>query len=261
MRVSGALWLAGAVDHTRLLERLDAEFARLRMVASRDLVAPVPTCPGWRVEDLVRHLANGYLNVVVRRLRMPEDVPRQNLSGEDALAAVDRGYASMRALFAARDPGEQVGRTPAETVFFWIRRMTHETAIHRIDVEVALGETVVPIPPDVAVDGIDELLADFLAYETREFTDEHKANLSDWAGRPVLVSAGTDGWRVTLRPDGADVTTAEPEGDAAAAIRGHPSDLLAWLYNREVGEEVAVTGEAAMVAQLRRLVTSVMNTG
>jgi uncharacterized protein (TIGR03083 family) len=249
------------MHHTRLLERLDAEFARLRAVAAQDLAARVPTCPGWMVEDLVRHLANGYLNVVVRRLRMPEDIPRQDVSGEDALATVDRGYAAMCTEFAARDPHDQVGRSPAETVYFWIRRMTHETTIHRIDVEMALGETVVPIPPEVASDGIDELLASFLAYETRQFTEEHGANLSDWDGRSVLVSAGTAGWRVTLRPDGAQVTTAEPDGDAAATIRGNPTDMLAWLYNREVGEEVVVTGKAAMVAQLRRLVTSVMNTG
>jgi uncharacterized protein (TIGR03083 family) len=249
------------MDHTRLLDRLDAEFARLRAVAARDLAAPVPTCPGWMVEDLVRHLADVYLNVVVRRLLLPRDVPRHDLSGEDALAGVDRGYASMRTEFAARNPHEQVGRTPAQTVYFWIRRMTHETAIHRIDVEVALGEGVVPIPRDVAIDGIDELLAGFLTYETRQFTDEHKANLSDWHGRSVLVWAGTAGWRVTLRPDRAQVTTADPGGDAAATIRGTPTDLLPWLYNREVGEEIAITGEAAMVAQLRRLVTSVMNTG
>lgn len=249
------------MDHTALLEHLDAEFARLRAVAARDLAAPVPTCPEWTVEDLVRHLANGYLNVVVRRLRMPEDLPRQDLSGQDALAAVDRGYAAMRTDFAARHPGDRVGRTPAETVYFWIRRMTHETVIHRIDVELALGETVVPVPVDLAIDGIDELLADFLAYETRQFTDEHKANLSDWGGRSVLVSAGTAGWRVTVRPDGAQVAAAEPDGGAAATIRGNPADLLPWLYNREVGDQVAVTGEAAMVAQLRRLVTSVMNTG
>lgn len=256
---SRSAWLAGIMDHTRLLERLDAEFTRLRAVAARNLAAPVPTCPEWTVEDLVRHLANGYLNVVVRRLRMPADVPRQDLSGEDALAAVDRGYATMRSELAARNPRDQVGRTPAETVYFWVRRMTHETTIHRIDVEVALGERVVPIPPDVAIDGIDELLADFLVYETRQFTGEHKANLSDWDGRTVLVSAGAAGWLVTLRPDGARVGTAD--GDAAATIRGTATELLPWLYNREIGDEVAVTGETAMVGQLRRLVTSVMNTG
>lgn len=43
------------MDTARLLECLDTDVARLREVAARDLSAPVPTCPEWTVEELVRH--------------------------------------------------------------------------------------------------------------------------------------------------------------------------------------------------------------
>ena len=49
---------------------------------------------------------------------------------------------------------------------FWIRRMAQETVIHRVDAELALGEPFAPIPDDLALDGIDEVLERFLAFGT-----------------------------------------------------------------------------------------------
>jgi hypothetical protein len=225
----------------------------------------VPTRPGWTVEDLVRHLANLYLNVVVRRLRMPGEGPEQDLAGEDPLTALDRCYATMTGEFAVRDPQDHVGRLPHETVYYWIRRMAHETAIHRVDAELAVGDTVVPIPQDLAVDGLDELLAGFLAEVTRLFPEEFTADLSDWTDRWVLVSAGDTGWRITVRPDGAEVSRLGAErgvdGDAAASVRGEPAMLVRWLYNRGGADGVIVDGDADLIAQLRRLLTAVTNTG
>ncbi len=92
------------MNTSRLLDCLAAEVAHLRNAAARDLTAPVPTCPGWTVHDLVRHVANLYMNVVVRRLRMPEDVPNQDLTGQEPLMALDRCYAAMVGEFRAEIP-------------------------------------------------------------------------------------------------------------------------------------------------------------
>ncbi|MGN6791264.1 MAG: maleylpyruvate isomerase N-terminal domain-containing protein, partial [Streptosporangiaceae bacterium] len=43
------------MDSADLPKFLAAEAARLHEVAARNLAAPVPTCPGWTVEDLVLH--------------------------------------------------------------------------------------------------------------------------------------------------------------------------------------------------------------
>lgn len=253
------------MDASRLLDRLAADVARLRGVAAMDLTAAVPTCPAWTVEDLVRHVANLYVNVVVRRLRMPEDVPEQDLTGEAPLTALDRCYAAMIGEFAVRDPRDKVGRTPVETVYFWIRRMAHETAIHRIDVELALAQTIAPIPQDLAVDGVDEMLTGFLAQVTRLWPEDYAEDLTDRANRWVSVSAGDVRWRVTVRPEGVDVTPVHArrgaDGGATARIDGPPAALLRWLHNRGRGSGVVVDGDGELIAQMKRLLTAVMNTG
>ncbi|MDA8300503.1 MAG: hypothetical protein M0005_02920 [Actinomycetota bacterium] len=35
------------MEYSRFLDRLAADFARLRKVVAADLTAAVPTCPGW----------------------------------------------------------------------------------------------------------------------------------------------------------------------------------------------------------------------
>jgi hypothetical protein len=117
---------------------------------------------------------------------------------------------------------------------------------------------------DLAVDGLDELMTDFLAEVTRLFPEEFTAELTDWADRWVLVSAGDTAWRVTVRPDGAKVTRLDPPGSdedgAAASVRAEPGALMRWLYNRGGTDLVATDGDAELIAQLGRLLTAVTNT-
>lgn len=263
---------------SRLLDALARDVDRMRAVAVDKADAPVPTCPEWTVSDLLRHVADLYQNVVVRRFRMPGDPPRQDLAAEDPIGALERCYAAMTAEFAGRDPGERVGHEPHETVRFWIRRMTHETAIHRVDAELAAGVAVTPIPRDLAVDGLDEMLTEFLEPVTRLFPDEFADELRDWAGRHVVVTAGDAAWWVTVRPDGAEVTPwrggnprvppppAPPDGTGPASrpgpvtVRAEPDVLLRWLYNRDSGAGVTIDGDDELVVRLRRLLTAVTNT-
>jgi hypothetical protein len=251
------------MDTSRLLHCLDAEVAQLRAAAARDLSARVPTCPEWTVEDLVRHVANFYLNVVVRRLRMPEDVPWVELT-PDALLALDRGYHAAVQDLAGRHPDEQVGQLPHETVYYWTRRTTHETAIHRVDAELAVAGPVIAMPRDLAIDGIDEMLTGFLGDLTRLFPEEFAAHLNDWDGNVVAVSAGDTAWWITVRPDGAHVARGDrgqvPDQATRARVQGEPAALLYWLYNRAGNEQVVTSGDDQLVAQLKRLLTAVTNT-
>jgi uncharacterized protein (TIGR03083 family) len=250
------------VDAARLLGSLDVDVDRVRQIAAMNLDAPVPTCPGWTVEDLVRHLANGYLNVVVRRLRAPQEVPKQDLAAERPLAALDRAYAVMTDEFGACR-NNRSGST--ESLRFWIRRITHETAVHRIDAELAVAVPVTPIPPDLAVDGIGELLTAYLAQETQRWQEDYQADLSDWTGRWVLVTAASARWRVTVRPNGVHVTpvdsVAAPTHAADAVVAGEPVTLMRWMYNRGDAGEIAFGGDRALIAQLRRLLTAITSIG
>lgn len=253
------------MDSARLLECLASDSARLRAVATRDLNAPVPTCPGWTVEDLVRHVAHGYLNVVVPRLLPPEHAPTHDLSALEPLAALELGYTAMTSAFAAHAAHDDPRPATPDTARFWIRRMAHETVIHRVDAELALHETPAPIPPDQALDGVEEFLTVFLAQETQQWTDQYAADLSDWAQRWLLLSAGDAHWRIVVRANGVYATPLDPPSaphdTPAASIRAEPDVLLRWFYNRADPNLVTTTGDQRMAAQLRRLLTAVTSTG
>ena len=250
-QVVAALW------DRRLLGQLARDHARLRTVAARDLAAPVPDCPGWTVEDLVRHVANGYRNVVVRRLT---GTPEEDL-GPDPMVALDRGYAAMAEVFAADDPARQVGADPAETVRTWIRRMAHEIVVHRLDAERAVGEPAAPVESDIAADGVAEALAIFLRYSTHAWTGQFAADLTEWRDRWLLVSCGYGpSWRVSVHPSGVEVEPAV-DGGADASVRAEPLDLMRWLYGRAGGGPVAVDGDRALVDQVSRLLRTATGVG
>jgi hypothetical protein len=135
------------MDSADLLKCLAAEVTRLHEAAAGNLAAPVPTCPEWTVKDLVVHVANGYRNVVVPQLRLPEQTPAQDLAGLEPLTALHHCHAALASEFAARQRRDHTGQDTAGTTSFWIRRMAHETAIYRIDAELALAQPSVPIPP------------------------------------------------------------------------------------------------------------------
>ncbi|MBE1485470.1 maleylpyruvate isomerase N-terminal domain-containing protein [Plantactinospora soyae] len=271
----------------RLLECLAADQARLRQVASTDLTAAVPSCPDWNVEDLVRHVAVVYLHKVecMRSGRAPEDWP-PDLSGEEPVAVLDRAYRALRGEFDSRDAAAAAPTwyDPNQTVGFWIRRMTQETVIHRLDAELATGQPVTDVPPDLAIDGIDEVLRIFLAYGTRRWPEDFSEVLPTSA---VLVraAAGPANWLIRLRPDAVEVesvpTDAVPafpesrvtpgqraapatestgarasgvEDDGAgpaASISAAPDQLLRWLWRRSAEDAVSWTGDRAAVDRLR----------
>lgn len=69
----------------------------------------------------------------------------------EPLALLDGAFTELLAEFAAHSPDDPAGTWygPDQSVGFWIRRMAHETAIHRIDAEIAAGITATPVPDDV----------------------------------------------------------------------------------------------------------------
>src|SRR5690349_7476552 len=123
------------MDDTRLLDCLAADFTRLRAVAPTDLAAAVPSCPGWTVADLTRHVGEVYLHKTraIREGVEPEPWPPKELADEEPLALLDRTYAGLLDELTTRRRDEPAGSwyAPDQTVGFWIRRMAQETVIHR----------------------------------------------------------------------------------------------------------------------------------
>jgi uncharacterized protein (TIGR03083 family) len=243
------------MENSRLLECLPDDYARLRAAAAQDLSANVPSCPGWTMTDLVRHVAEVYLHKVeaMRRQKEPDPWPPVEIEGDEPLGLLDRAWADLTQEFADRTP-DMMAYTfyePDQTVGFWIRRMAQETVVHRVDAELALGGDIAAVPDDLAVDGVDEILMIFLGYGSQRWHDYFAEALRDADTRPVLVTTAGYAWQISATPAGVYVS---PGGatDVAATISGSPDAMLRWLWGRG-GDGVNVAGDDAMVTQLRRL--------
>src|SRR2546430_16507036 len=99
------------MEYSRFLDCLAADFARLRAVVPTDLTAAVPSCPGWTVADLTRHVGQVYLHktVAMREGAEPDPWPPEELAAEEPLALLDRAYVGLLDEFAGRKPVEPAG--------------------------------------------------------------------------------------------------------------------------------------------------------
>jgi uncharacterized protein (TIGR03083 family) len=191
----------------------------------------------------------------------PEPWPPAELADSEPLALLDQAYAGLLEEFAARKPGDPAGSwyAPDQTVGFWIRRMAQETVIHRIDAELGTGQPVAPVPADLAIDGVDELLKIFVAY-----------GVAEWAEYFAGILDGSPGWSYAVRTDGASwrvrtgpglFAVQDGAGDEAAdvIVSGPPAAMLRWAWNREAAGEpsgVTVEGPPEAVGELRRCIVT-----
>jgi len=230
-----------------MLAQLAADGAALRAAAT-DLDAAVPPCPGWTVRDAVEHTAMVYAHkseIVERGLTDTEgDWPPPGLDPSDTLEFFDEQLHRVIEALRSRDPQTHVFSwyDPDQTVGFWVRRMMQETVIHRADVESASARPS-PVDEAVAIDGIDELLVCFLAFDTWHYAQ------APGNGQRIAVHAADRGWTVALGSEAASVT--DEAGDADATIEGSPSDVLLALWNRLPYDDVRTSGDAGALAGLR----------
>lgn len=156
---------ATGLDHVgRFLQAAERFTDRLAAV---DLEAPVPGCPGWSAYDLVRHLGNVHAWAATiaetgRSAPHQDDAPRSHRA-----RAVRDWYAGkaedLYRVLRATDPSRSCWNfVDGEGVAgFWGRRQLHETTVHTLDLDPLAGSTT-RVVPDVAADGVDEVLTVFL---------------------------------------------------------------------------------------------------
>ncbi|MGB3439905.1 MAG: maleylpyruvate isomerase family mycothiol-dependent enzyme [Actinophytocola sp.] len=241
------------MDEQRFLECLDADFTRLRAVVEGALDAPVPPCPGWTGADLVRHLAEVYLHKTETMRQGVWPAPWPPALPDAALAALDDAYRQLLGELTARDVADRAltWYEPDQTVGFWLRRMAHETVIHRLDAELAAGVAHDPIPADLAEDGIDEVLTCFLAYASAEYPDELGEHLGECDGRTVQIATEGAGWQVQLGPT--EVTVVRGESDPEAGVFGEPGAVLRWVWRRAGDGAVQLDGNRWVIGKLRAM--------
>ena len=249
------------MEYSRFLDCLATDFARLRALVPTDPGAAVPSCPGWTVADLTRHVSEVYLHktLAMREGVEPEPWPPKGLADEEPLALLDRAYADLINEFATRKPEDPAGSwyAPDQTVGFWIRRMAQETVIHRIDAELGTGKRVAPVPADLALDGIDELLKVFVAFSVAEWGDYFTDILAGSPGWTYLVRTDGSAWRVRTGPGLFAVEDRGGDTTADVTVSGPPTAVLRWVWNREGTDEpsgVTATGAPEAIEELRRCI-------
>ncbi len=137
-----------------------------------------PTCPGWDMRELLRHLSEIHLWAAAHVAQPHHDNPWVDDLAEltvfwpdlavfwpDDSELIDfylKTNANLvDALESAPPNVESFTFLPAPSpLAMWARRQAHETAIHRFDAENAAG-VASGFGPAFASDGIDELLAAF----------------------------------------------------------------------------------------------------
>ena len=229
------------------LGHVRAESARLGEVGRLGLEAAVPSCPGWTVDSVLRHVALVYVHKVeVLRLgALPKPWP-PDVSGLETLEWYDEARAAIvQALEKAGTSLETWTFNPRDTTSaFWYRRMAMESVVHRIDVEQAHA-VVTPIDAELALDGIDELLYPNLAGPWWEEGDtEHPVDAT------VRITAAGRSW--TIRADSTSVeVTQGAEGEAAAEIFGDPTAVYLWLWGRAGDDAIQTAGDEDVVRAFR----------
>jgi uncharacterized protein (TIGR03083 family) len=200
----------------------------------------VPTCPGWSLKQLFRHVGRGdrwAAQIVRDRLDNFLD-PRSVEGGKpppdpaDAISWLHGG--AQRLVDAVELSGVEtpvwtfLGPRPAN---WWIRRRLHEVAVHRADAAIALGGEFT-LEPDIAADGITE-----------------------WLER-IAIQAGSDGEALPLEGGNTIHLHANDSGPSEAGewTIGVSDDRISWSHEHGKGT-VALRGGATelLLAVLRRV--------
>lgn len=239
------------MDITQHVDTLERE-AKLLAEAARqiDLDSEIPTCPGWAMRDLVRHLAEIHLwaasQVSNRATKMwVDDISELSAywpdlavfwPSDDALIDwyLETNANLVNELRAA--PADLECRTflPAPSpLAMWARRQAHETAIHRFDAEHPVGIDS-HFDPTFAADGVDEMLAAFAPRGSTFPVDETRTMV-------VHATDTGDRWHVTMAPDG--ITTAKGDGPADLTLAGPAEDLYLAVWNRGDDSAITATGD------------------
>ena len=203
---------------------------------SRGWAAPVPACPGWTVTDLITHLG-GVHRLVVAAIADPGRSPGR-LVAPDLPDLATWFAAGGRQLSAALAIGPQAPAwtfAGAEaTVGFWQRRQAMENAIHRLDLEQAMGIDR-PVPSRLAADGVSEVLEVMLALRVA-------------AGMVTLPD-----WAIELRAADAGASWLLGSGQVVGSASADAPTLFAALWKRVPMSTLALDGDVEAAEGMLRL--------
>lgn len=222
-------------------EPLITESRRLaELLAGAEPSTPVPTCPGWDLRSLLKHVGRGHrwaAQMIAARAtevlpprdvvngRPPEGGPQAE--ADWLLAGAQDVLDAVAAVGAEAPVWTFTGPRPAA---WWIRRRLHEATVHRADVALALGVEF-DLSPALSADGLSEWLGLVAA---RPAADADAAALAP--GATLHLHATDDELGVAgewlLRDEGGVTVWEHGHGKGDAAVRGAAVDLLLGTLRR-----------------------------
>ena len=246
------------------MDALEAESHRFgRLLAEAPVDAAVPSCPGWTVADLAWHLTGvqHFWGAIAEGLLADPDEVEEADRVDDPLLAIAHQSASHRLVEALRrhkPSSECWSWARSQGTIGWVARRQHqEAAIHRADLELALGREP-RLDDETGLDGIDEVIDEFLD------------GFPDWGefvpGRVVAIApAGAERRYVEVgRFVGTSPTSGtgydDPavrrieHGDPHAVISGPAGAIDLWMWGRAPLTSVRVDGDDDLVTRLRAAV-------
>lgn len=219
-------------DHSALLRLIDERSAAFRRAAAPDLDAPVPSCPGWTLFDLVRHLGTGRRWWAAIVAVGPAESPDKDTAvAPDEPEALLAWYAEANALLLSvlreAGPGRacwtwwSAGVSPANA---WgvARRRVHELLVHTYEAQLA-ASVVELMPAAVALDGV------------AEFLDTCNSTPAAWPYEPATLHYHAAEGRSWLALDEIGAWPAPLKDDHAAAsasAAGTAEELLLFVWGR-----------------------------
>jgi uncharacterized protein (TIGR03083 family) len=246
------MWLASL--------RTDAAAFTAAVGQARALAAQVPSCPGWEVGDLIRHLGSVYRWVSSHLSADNAEAPWGPMRvGADVPDAADSAlldwFGDQLAVLGTALDGVEADRPAwnwapqAKVAGFWHRRMAHETAVHRWDAQLALGLPE-PIEAKLAADTVAEVLDTFLPAGRRWARTQAEGLV-----RLMATDVGQE-WYIRLRGDGValldnDTILDEHEHPTRATAAGAASDLALALWGRITFDILSTDGDLVLLNHLR----------
>lgn len=230
------------------LDELERQGRLLRDSAVRpSLRAAVPSCPGWDVARLLGHVTKvHHWAASLLRGGRPEEFEFSAPEDGELFEVYDAGLAEVLGQLRATPETAVVWTmTPAPSGrLFWARRLAHETAIHRVDAQLAADFGVQPFEPEFAVDGIDELLTGSAArFDRGGLPGDKVISLT-----PLDSNAS---WTLRIGPDLLSCESGAVD-DADLSVFGVASDLYRWVWNRGGEGDVALRGDLTLADRWRR---------
>lgn len=230
------------------------------LLRNADFSTAVPTCPGWSLEQLMRHVGRGdrwCAQMIINKateILDPRTVP-EGKPPADRDAAITWLHDGVRVLIdAMHSSGEQtlvwtfLGPRPAQ---WWIRRRLYEVVIHRIDAALALGldGDALNIDPELAAGAVTEWLERVAIQVNNDprLTDDDRPLMAGQVLHLHTTDSGVGSvghWTVRVGHHGMEVehvfAVSPEQHQASVTVRGSVRDVLLALVRRKRSDELDV---------------------